>query len=62
MVIDVVVLYFNNNNTTHNSTNHCRIVSILRMSILRDWLYLSSFNKVNSNLSLENDIFVIFDL
>jgi len=30
-----------NNNTTRNSTNHCRIVSILRVSILRDWLVVS---------------------
>jgi hypothetical protein len=34
--IDMVVLYFNNNNTTHNSMNHCRIVSILTVSFHRD--------------------------
>jgi hypothetical protein len=34
--IDVVVLYFNNNNTTRNSTSHCMTVSILRVSVHRD--------------------------
>jgi hypothetical protein len=34
--LDVVMLYFNNNNTTRNSTSHCRTVFILRVSIHRE--------------------------
>jgi len=57
--IDVVVLYFNNN-TTRNSTNHCRIVSILRVSIHRECIgcVYQALIKLILIYPLENYIFV----
>jgi len=58
---DVVILYLNNNNTTRNSTSHCRTVSILRVSIHRECIgcVYQALIKLILIYPLENDIFVI---
>jgi len=53
---------FNNNNITRKSMNHCRIVSILRVPILRDCVGNIYQALIKSLLIYpsDNDIFVIF--